>query len=130
MYNQHTAIFLHFKWLVKVSFSGSDTWLSTINPWFNITYIESLRISPRFHNKFWNKIVKWIIDLATAVSFILNYRFVSVVVAWLSVVNPWLDITSIESLRISKVISPWTQDVNWTYIRRSEDVQDVIWTSL
>ena len=26
-------------------------------------------------------------------------------------------------------ISQWTQDVNWTYIRRSEDVQDVFWTS-
>ena len=25
--------------------------------------------------------------------------------------------------------TPWTQDVNWTYIRRSEDVQDVFWTS-
>ena len=23
----------------------------------------------------------------------------------------------------------WTQDVSWTYIRRSEDVQDVFWTS-
>ena len=23
----------------------------------------------------------------------------------------------------------WTQDVNWTYIRRSEDFQDVFWTS-
>ena len=22
----------------------------------------------------------------------------------------------------------WTQDVNWTYIRRSEDVQDIFWT--
>ena len=26
-------------------------------------------------------------------------------------------------------ISPWTQDVNWKYIRHSEDVQDVFWTS-
>ena len=26
-------------------------------------------------------------------------------------------------------ISPWTQDVNWTYIRRSEDTLDVFWTS-
>ena len=25
--------------------------------------------------------------------------------------------------------SPWTQDVNWTYKRCSEDVQDVFWTS-
>ena len=25
--------------------------------------------------------------------------------------------------------TPWTQDVNWTYIRRSEDVEDVFWTS-
>ena len=24
---------------------------------------------------------------------------------------------------------PWTQDVNWTYIRRSEDVLDFFWTS-
>ena len=24
---------------------------------------------------------------------------------------------------------PWTQNVNWTYLRRSEDVQDVFWTS-
>ena len=24
---------------------------------------------------------------------------------------------------------PWTQDVNWTYIRRSEDVHGVFWTS-
>ena len=24
---------------------------------------------------------------------------------------------------------PWTQDVNWTYIRRSEDIQDVLWLS-
>ena len=23
----------------------------------------------------------------------------------------------------------WTQDVNWTYIRRSQDVHDVFWTS-
>ena len=30
---------------------------------------------------------------------------------------------------IQKHISPKTQDVNWTYIRRSENVQDVIWTS-
>ena len=27
------------------------------------------------------------------------------------------------------LISPWAQDVNWMYIRRSEDVQDVFWTS-
>ena len=27
------------------------------------------------------------------------------------------------------IISPQTQDVNWTYIRRSEDVLDVFWTS-
>ena len=27
------------------------------------------------------------------------------------------------------LLSPWTQDVNWTYIRCSEDVQDVFWTS-
>ena len=26
-------------------------------------------------------------------------------------------------------VTPWTQDVNRTYIRRSEDVQDVFWTS-
>ena len=26
-------------------------------------------------------------------------------------------------------VSPWTQDVNWTYKRRSKDVQDVFWTS-
>ena len=26
-------------------------------------------------------------------------------------------------------LTPWTQDVNWTYIRRSEDVLDVCWTS-
>ena len=25
--------------------------------------------------------------------------------------------------------SPWTQDVNWKYTRRSEDVQDIFWTS-
>ena len=25
--------------------------------------------------------------------------------------------------------TPWTQDVNWTYIRRSADVQDVFWKS-
>ena len=25
--------------------------------------------------------------------------------------------------------TPWTQGVNWTYIRRSEDAQDVFWTS-
>ena len=25
--------------------------------------------------------------------------------------------------------SPWTQDVNWMYIRRSKDVQDIFWTS-
>ena len=25
--------------------------------------------------------------------------------------------------------SPYTQDVNWTYIRRSEDEQDICWTS-
>ena len=25
--------------------------------------------------------------------------------------------------------TPWAQDVNWTYIKRSEDVQDVFWTS-
>ena len=28
-----------------------------------------------------------------------------------------------------KVISPWAHDVNWMYIRRSEDIQDIIWTS-
>ena len=27
-----------------------------------------------------------------------------------------------------KMTTPQTQDVNWTYIRRSEDVQDVFWT--
>ena len=26
------------------------------------------------------------------------------------------------------ISTPWTHDVNWTYIRRSEDVQDVFWT--
>ena len=26
------------------------------------------------------------------------------------------------------VDSPWTQEVNWTYIRRSEDVLDALWT--
>ena len=25
--------------------------------------------------------------------------------------------------------TPWTQDVNWTYLRRSEEVEDVVWTS-
>ena len=25
--------------------------------------------------------------------------------------------------------TPWFQDVNWTYIRRSEDVQGMPWTS-
>ena len=29
----------------------------------------------------------------------------------------------------TKPRTQWTQDVNWTYIRRSEDVQDVFWTS-
>ena len=28
-----------------------------------------------------------------------------------------------------KAITLWTQDIYWTYIRRSEDVQDVFWTS-
>ena len=27
------------------------------------------------------------------------------------------------------LVTPQTQDANWTYIRRSEDVQDVFWTS-
>ena len=27
------------------------------------------------------------------------------------------------------LVTPQTQDVNWTYIRRSEDAQDVLWTS-
>ena len=35
----------------------------------------------------------------------------------------------LKSLLLSFFISPQTQDVNWTYIRRSEDVQDVFWTS-
>ena len=26
-------------------------------------------------------------------------------------------------------LTPQTQDVNWTYIRRSEDIQNVFWTS-
>ena len=26
--------------------------------------------------------------------------------------------------------NPWTQDVNWTYIRCSEDAQNVFWTSI
>ena len=26
-------------------------------------------------------------------------------------------------------MSPWAQDVNWTYIRRSEDAMDIFWTS-
>ena len=30
---------------------------------------------------------------------------------------------------LQKNPTPYTQDVNWTYIRRSEDVQDVFWTS-
>ena len=25
--------------------------------------------------------------------------------------------------------TPWAQDVNWTYIRRSEDILEVFWTS-
>ena len=25
--------------------------------------------------------------------------------------------------------TPWTQDVNWTYIRRSEDALGIFWTS-
>ena len=27
------------------------------------------------------------------------------------------------------LLPPWTQDVDWTYIRRSKDVLDVSWTS-
>ena len=27
------------------------------------------------------------------------------------------------------VRTPWTQDANWTYIRGSEHIQDVLWTS-
>ena len=30
---------------------------------------------------------------------------------------------------IEALLSPLTQGVNWTYIRRSEDVLDVFWTS-
>ena len=32
------------------------------------------------------------------------------------------------NIRGSSMI-PLTQDVNWTYIRHSEDVQDIFWTS-
>ena len=38
----------------------------------------------------------------------------------------------LDSLKIGNVTlicTPWTQDVNWTYIRRLEDIQDVFWTS-
>ena len=28
-----------------------------------------------------------------------------------------------------KWLTPWTQDLNWTYIRRLEDTQGVLWTS-
>ena len=33
------------------------------------------------------------------------------------------------SLSNTKVTTQWTQDVNWTYIRRSEDLHDVSWKS-
>ena len=29
----------------------------------------------------------------------------------------------------SQTSTPWTQDANWTYVRRSEDVLDVFWKS-
>ena len=36
--------------------------------------------------------------------------------------------TDDKSLKLSDRISPWTQNVNWTYIKRSKDVQNVFWT--
>ena len=27
------------------------------------------------------------------------------------------------------ILTPWAQDVNWTYVRLSEDVLDIFWTS-
>ena len=32
-------------------------------------------------------------------------------------------------MKMTKRLTPYTQEVNWTYIRRSEDVLDVFWTS-
>ena len=42
--------------------------------------------------------------------------------------NRWMSIER-KSIWTVCVITPQTQDVNWTYIRRSENVQDVFWTS-
>ena len=36
---------------------------------------------------------------------------------------------SVFSSILQQYCSTWTQDVNWTYERRSEDVLDVFWTS-
>ena len=30
---------------------------------------------------------------------------------------------------IITILTPWVQDVNWAYLRRSEDVLDIFWTS-
>ena len=47
---------------------------------------------------------------------------------WKSSVNIFLK--SFSPILLKFVIgTPWTQDVNWTYIRRSEDVLDVSWKS-
>ena len=29
----------------------------------------------------------------------------------------------------ARIVTPQTQDINWTYIGRSEDILDVFWTS-
>ena len=48
-----------------------------------------------------------------------RFKFKSVIV------GKWWDIPAVKIA----ALTPQTQDVNWTYIRRSEDVLDVFWTS-
>ena len=37
--------------------------------------------------------------------------------------------TAVDSFYLRKYTSPWTQDVRWTYVRRSEDILEIFWTS-
>ena len=40
-----------------------------------------------------------------------------------------LQLSNKPSWTCQRSMTPHTQDVNWTYIRPSEDVQDIFWTS-
>ena len=51
--------------------------------------------------------------------YILYFTFMTNLIIWMNRLGPTLKTCP----------TPWTQDLNWTYISRSENVLDVFWTS-